>query len=310
VSTRAAVHWLEYAFFTVVKWKLRYLPEGMALGFGAALGWFVGRILGVRHDVAESNLQSAFPGESAEWRDRVVAASYSHLGREAVAMLRMGWMTPQEIVTRTTVEGFEAFQEALSEGRGVILATGHLGSWEAGGAYLAARGVPLDGVTKAMSNERFGRALTATRERLGYGNIDVSDAPRAVPRSLKQGRVVALLGDQNVRRGGVFVPFFGRPAATARGVATFALRTGAPIFLGVAVHEAGRPHRYRGILQRIPVEPTGDAEVDIWRITAAHTAALERLVRRFPEQYFWQHKRWDTRPAGGESPEPPPGGMV
>lgn len=298
MSGRAVRHWGEYAFFTAVRWKLRFLPEGLALWFGGALGWFVGRVLGVRRDVVEANLRIAFPDRSPEWRDQVAAASYDHLGREAIAVLRMAWMTPQEIVDRTTIEGFEDFQEALAEGKGVILATGHLGSWEVGAACLAARGVPVDGVTKGMSNQHFGRELTDIRARLGYRVIDVADGPGQVPRSLSEGRMVALLGDQNIRKGGVFVPFFGKPAATARGVALFALRTGAPVFLGVAVHEPGRPRRYRGILERIQVEPTGDLEEDVQRITAAHTAALERLVRRYPEQYFWQHRRWDTRPPG------------
>ena len=298
MSSRAVRHWVEYALFTLIRWKLRYLPEGLALWFGGALGWFVGWVLGVRHSVVEGNLRIAFPEQSPEWRAQVATASFDHLGREAVAVLRMAWMTPQEIVARTTIEGFETFQEALAEGNGVILATGHLGSWEVGAACLAARGVPVDGVTKGMSNQRFGRELAAVRERLGYRVVDVADGPGQVPRSLAEGRMVALLGDQNIRTGGVFVPFFGRPAATARGVALFALRTGAPVFLGVAVHEPGKPRRYRGILERIPVEPTGDLEEDVRRITAAHTAALERLVRKYPEQYFWQHKRWDTRPAG------------
>jgi len=304
VSTRAVTHWVEYALFSVLKWKLRYMPERMALWWGGFLGWVVGQVIGVRRSVVESNLQIAFADQSATWRDEVAAESYAHLGREAVAMLRMAWMTPQQIIDRTTIEGYDAFQEALAQGRGVILATGHLGSWEVGAACLAARGVPVDGVTKGMSNDRFGRELAAIRERLGYRAIDVDDGPRQIARSLREGRMVALLGDQNIRKGGVFVPFFGRPAATARGVALFALKTGAPAFLGVAVHEPGRPHRYRGILERIPVEATGDLEADVRRITAAHTSALERLVREYPEQYFWQHKRWQTRPPDPGQPEP------
>jgi len=296
VSFRAVTHWVEYALFTAVRWKLCFLPESLALWWGGAFGWFVGRILGVRGEVVRKNLEIAFPGESREWRDQVAVASYTHLGREAVAVLRMAWMTPQEVIDRTTVDGLEAFQDAMAEGKGVILATGHLGSWEVGAACLAARGVPVDGVTKGMSNDRFGRELTAIRERLGYRVVDVADGPNQIAGSLNKGRMVALLGDQNVRKGGVFVPFFGKPAATARGVALFALRTGAPVFLGVAVHEPGCPHGYRGILERIPVESTGDLEEDVRRITAAHTAALERLVRQYPEQYFWQHRRWDTRP--------------
>jgi KDO2-lipid IV(A) lauroyltransferase len=296
--------------FTVVRVKLRYLPEGVALWWGSVMGWLVGSVLGVRRAVVDENLRLAFPEKSPEWRARVAGDSYAHLGQEAVATLRMAWWPPSLIVERTSIEGYEAFQEALAQGKGILLATGHLGSWEAGAACLAARGVPLDGVTKRMSNPRVHRTLTATRERLGYRVVDTADAPRVVSRALKEGRVVALLGDQNVRRGGVFVPFFGSPASTARGVATFALRTGAPVFLGVAVHEPGRPHHYRGILERIPVEATGNLEEDIRAVTAAHTAALERLVRRYPHQYFWQHKRWQTRPSAPRDPEPPSAGAV
>lgn len=313
MSLRAAGHWLEFALFTVVKWKLRYLPERVALWGGGAMGWFIGRILGVRWDTVEGNLGIAFGDESSAWRERVAVASYRHLGTEAVAVLRMSWMAPEEIIARTRIEGFGEFQAALAEGRGVILATGHLGSWEVGAACLAARGVPVDGITKGMSNRRFGKALNDIRERLGYRVIDVGEGPERVARSLAEGRMVALLGDQNIRKGGVFVPFFGKPAATARGVALFALRTGAPVFLGLALHEQGRPRHYRGILERIPVEATGDREADIRRVTAAYMAALERFVREYPEQYFWQHRRWHTRPAGPaarQGPELPPSESV
>jgi KDO2-lipid IV(A) lauroyltransferase len=303
-------HWLEYALFTSIRWKVRFLPERLALEWGYAFGWFLGSVLGIRRHVTEENLNRAFPDEHVWWRRKVANASYGHMGREAVATLKMSWMNPEEIVRRTPIQGWEAFQEALAEGRGVILATGHLGNWEVGAACLAARGVPVDGVTKAMSNTRFGGELAEVRRRLGYREVDVSQAPRAIPRSLKEGRMVALLGDQNIRRGGVFVPFFGTPAATARGVALFALKTGAPIFLGVAVREPGWPQRYQGILEPIPVKDTGDLEADVRRVTARYTAALERLVRQYPEQYFWQHKRWATRPSHGEDSEPAPEGSV
>lgn len=293
---RSVRHWLEWALFTVFYTKVRWMPERAALWTGGFLGGLFGNVLGVRRQVVEENLEAAFPDQDPAWRRRVADASYRHLGREMVATLRMAHMTREEIIARTPVDGWDAFVEALEEGRGVILATGHLGNWEVGAACLAARGVPVDGVTKAMANPRFGRALAAVRRRLGYREVDVRDAPRVVPRALAQGRMVALLGDQNIRRGGVFVPFFGREAATPRGVALFALRTGAPIFLGAAVHEGDRPHRYRGVLEPIAVAPTGDTEADVRAITARYAAALEALVRRYPEQYFWQHKRWATRP--------------
>jgi len=186
-----------------------------------------------------------------------------------------------------------------------VVVTGHLGNWEVAGAALSARGIPLDVVAKGMANRRFGEDLEATRRRLGMRVVDMAVAPREVLRSLRAGRVVALVADQNAREQGIFVPFFGVPAATFRGPALFALRAGAPIFMGTCVREPGRPHRYRARAERIDVTASGDLDADVLRLTEAHTAALERAVRQTPEQYFWQHKRWKTRPPPASLQEPP-----
>jgi KDO2-lipid IV(A) lauroyltransferase len=128
--------------------------------------------------------------------------------------------------------------------------------------------------------------------------IERKEAPKKVLRALRSGGAVGIVGDQNVRRGGVFVDFFGKPAATARGTALFALRTGAPIFLGMATRLPGFPQRYRVTFEPVDFVPTGDMEQDVLRLTEAHTKHLEEHVRRAPEQYFWQHRRWKTRPPG------------
>jgi len=131
---------------------------------------------------------------------------------------------------------------------------------------------------------------------LGMKVIGRKEAPKKVLRALRSGGAVGIVGDQNVRRGGVFVDFFGKPAATARGTALFALRTGAPVFLGMATRLPGFPQRYRVTFEPVEFVPTGDMERDVLSLTEAHTRHLENHVRRAPEQYFWQHRRWKTRP--------------
>lgn len=294
-------HALEYALFRVLTTVLLALPERLALALGGALGWFAGVVPRIRRADVDRHLLQAFPDESAAWRARVARGSYAHLGREAVATFRMADMDAGAVVARTTVEGHDAFLAAVAEGKGVVLVTGHLGNWELGGAALTARGTPMDAVAKGMANRRFGADLVASRERLGMRIVDMSEASRTCMRTLKAGGVVGLVADQNARPDSVFVPFFGKLAATFPGPALFALRTGAPIFLGVCLREPGRPHRYRVRLRRLDPEPTGDLEADIVRLTRAHTAALEDAVRAAPEQYFWQHKRWKTRPPGEAS---------
>jgi KDO2-lipid IV(A) lauroyltransferase len=306
VSRRTLRHAAEYALFRAASAVLLGLPEGVALRAGAALGWFAGAVLRIRRGVVDGNLRRAFPDRPASWRGRVARASYVHLGREAVAMLRMAGLDREGVVARTDVEGLDAVRATLAEGRGLVVVTGHLGSWEVGGAALSARGVPVVAVAKPMANRRFDADLIATRERLGMEVVDTGAAPKRVLRALAQGRVVALVADQNAGANGLFVPFFGEVASTHRGPALFAVRSGAPVFVGTCVALPGRRHRYRVVLERVPAPATGDAERDVRRLTEAHTALLEDAVRRVPQQYFWQHKRWKTRPA----PEPAPGAPV
>ncbi len=288
---------LEYRAFRALSWLVRALPEGLALQLGGGLGRLVGTLLRARSSVVMENLRRAFPERPERWRRATARASWFHLGREAVATFRLADVTPAELLERCHFTGLDAFETAVAQGRGVVLVSGHLGNWEVGGASLAARGIPLDAVAKGMSNALFERDLMNTRARMGMNIIEMSRARGGILRSLAAGRVAALVADQDMHRGGVFVPFFGSLAATPKGPAFFAIRAGAPLFVGVPLRARGRRQRYDMRLVPVDFHPTGDLDADVARLTELHTCALEAAVREAPEQYFWQHKRWKTRPA-------------
>jgi KDO2-lipid IV(A) lauroyltransferase len=206
-----------------------------------------------------------------------------------------GW-SREEVLERVRFVDFDPVDAAASGDTGVVVLTAHLGNWELAGAALAARGFPIDVVGKGMANRRFEHDLFALRERLGMRVIEMSDAPKGVLRSLGRGRMTALLGDQNAHRYGVFLPFFGRLAATPRGPALFALRTRAPVFVGFALRDADGRGGYTLEAHALEYEVSGDLEQDVRRLLAAYHAILESAIRAAPEQYFWQHKRWKTRP--------------
>jgi len=289
-------HRIEYLAYRSLVGVLRALPERIALRLGEGLGWTAGFVFRIRWTTVMDHLRHAFPEAGPSWRRRVAAGSFRHMGREAVATFRLGTMDQAEVRARTEVVGFDAFKESLAAGNGVMVITGHFGNWEVGGASLACRGVPLDVVAQRQRNPLFDVDLNENRRRLGMTPVERRDAPKRVLRSLREGRAVAIVGDQNLRRGGVFVEFFGRRAATARGAAVFALRTGSPIFLGVAVREPGFPQRYRVSLTPVEFLPSGDRDADAIRLTQLHARYLEEQVKAQPEQYFWQHRRWKTRP--------------
>jgi KDO2-lipid IV(A) lauroyltransferase len=117
-----------------------------------------------------------------------------------------------------------------------------------------------------------------------------------VPRLLRKNAVIGIVGDQDARRAGVFVPFFGRPASTHRGPALFALKLGAAVFSCVARRLPGPTVRYEVAGQNVPVPRTGDLEADVTALTAELAARLEGEIRKAPEQYFWFHRRWKTQP--------------
>lgn len=298
MSGRRVRHALEFGLFRLFMAVGVGMPERWAFALGAALGWVGGSVLRIRRADVDRNLELAFPEEGPVRRRRMARASYAHLGREAVSTLRVSSRGPEEVVARTVMVGFDAFRSALAEGKGVILLTGHLGNWEVGGAAFSARGLPVDAVAKGMANPRFEAVLSALRSRVGVRLIDLADATHEGLRSLREGHVLGLIADQNARDQGIFVPFFGTEAATFRGPALLALRSGAPIFLGVSLREPGLPARYRVTIRRIVFAPSGDLETDVRALTATHTAALERAIRAAPEQYLWQHRRWKTRPPG------------
>lgn len=296
MSRRAVSHAIEYGLFRMLAAGLKLLPDRVGDALGVFLGWLAGVVLRVRRNDVDANLRIAFPDASPDWLAHVARASYLHLGREAAATLRLGALDHRALLESTEVIGLDGFREAAEGGRGVVLVTGHLGNWEIGGAAFAARGFPIDVVAKGMANRRFENDLNANRERLGMRVVDMTRAGREGPRSLRAGRVLGFVADQDAREGGVFVPFFGRLASTARGPALFALRSGAPLFVGACLRVPGPRARYRVTVERVEAPRTGSVQSDVLELTRSHVAVLERAVETAPEQYFWHHKRWKTRP--------------
>jgi KDO2-lipid IV(A) lauroyltransferase len=294
-------HKAEFAALRAVVGALGTLDWDRAGNIGARIGALGYRPLGIRRRVVERQIAAAFPGlDEADVR-HMARAAYQHLGRasiETALLARLGRDAVLDLFEG--VDEWSAVEEALSRGRGLIFVTGHLGNWELGGAYLAARGVPLDAIARRMSNPLFDRYLTETRSRIGMVVVHDADAVRRTPRSLRDNRAVAFLADQGVLGlASTFVPFFGRPAKTPRGPAVFALRLQVPVVFGAAVRQPSG--KYRLVFERVAVEDTGDRDRDVDAIVARYTATLERWVRRYPEQYFWHHRRWRRQP-----PDTPP----
>lgn len=294
-------HRLEYGALRVITALLRLVPLGAARRVGEAIGRLGYRPLGIRRLTVERQIAAAFPGLPRAEVERLAKASYAHLGRVAIELTLLPHLRDEGIRALFEPEGdLEVIQRLAAGGRGLVLCTGHVGNWELTGAWLAMHGLPLDAVVRRMANPLFDGFLNRTRSRVGMRVVYDQDAVRTLMRGLKEGRHAALVADQGVLGlASSFVTFFGRPAKTPRGPAVFALRFGAPIVFCAAMRQPSG--RYRLVAEEVPLVTTGDREADIDATVQRFTAALERLVRRYPEQYFWQHRRWKRQP-----PDTPP----
>ena len=291
-------HRAEYAAVRGAVAALRWLGLSAAGSVGARIGKLGYRPLGIRRNVVERHVAAAFPNLDHQQVERLAIAAYAHLGRTTIeTALLPSYEKGRVLELFEEVQGWDIVEENLARGKGLIVATGHLGNWELGGAYVAARGLPLDAIARHMANPLFDRYLTETREHIGMNIIHDEDAVRRVPRALRDGHVVAFLMDQGVLGlASTWVPFFGRLAKTPRGPAVFALRLGSPMVFGAVVRLP--TGKYRISFEPIDTTATGNLEADVERIVTEYTAALERWVRQAPEQYFWHHRRWKHQRPG------------
>jgi Kdo2-lipid IVA lauroyltransferase/acyltransferase len=291
-------HRVQYGALRGVISVLRRIGMRPASAVGAGLGTLGYRPLAIRRAVVERQVRAAFPGMLPDEVKRIARASYANLGRTTTETALLPFYDRERIIDMfDQVEGWSIVEERLARDKGLILVSGHLGNWELGGAYLAARGLPMQAVARHMENPLFDRYLTSTRERIGMAVVHDDEAVRRVPRALRGGHPVAFLIDQGaVGLASTWVPFFGRLAKTPRGPAVFALRLGAPVVFGVALRQPSG--RFRLTFEPIDATPSGNLEADVERIVTGYTAALERWVRRAPEQYFWHHRRWKHQRPG------------
>jgi len=285
---------LEYAALAAGLAALRAPGRRAGLRLGEALGACVARVAPVRRDVALDNLRQALPGLDPEQRLTVYRALSRNLGRVLADFARLSVM--EASAARNLVQ-FEDLSVLERHRGGALLLTAHYGNWEALAAALAARGFPLTVLGARQRNPLVEDLFSRYRSRMGLEAVSVSQGLRPVVRSLKEGRLVATLADQDGGPEGFFLPFLGRPASVQAGVFRLAVRTGVPVFTGFCYRDGDV---WRAETQEPLLPQAGDSpearEAEARRLAAAYTKRVEDYVRRRPDHWFWVHRRWHTRP--------------
>jgi KDO2-lipid IV(A) lauroyltransferase len=278
---------------------LCWAPLPLARAIAAAI-FDAGRLLTPRwRRTAQTNLAIAFPDWTVERRSSVVRQCYRNLGCNLLALSRLPRLTSKNISNWIRYEGFEHYDQAIAQGRGVIFLTAHLGAWELSAAAHALYGHPMSLMVRPLDNSFLDRLVDARRRLFGNRTIRKKDSAREVLSVLRNNGAVGILADQNAAGSdGVFVEVFGRKASATKGVAQIAARAGAAVVPGFAVwNEADRRYVLK-FYPAVELVESADREADLLENTQRCQAAIERAIRDHPGQWLWIHRRWKRRPDG------------
>jgi len=287
-----ALTWLTYQTLKLLP-LFRRMPDWMARALGRVTGAAAYMVWKRPRRVAIENLAHAYPDWSEQQIRRLAYSAFQKWGGFFIQFLRLHSFTDEDWETRVIVEGSEHVYRALERGRGVIIATGHLGCFEAGAAYIGHLKMPVSVIARYAKTPAMTALVTGLRESGGYQVLVDDTRGFKAMRLLRANEIVCILIDQDSGSNGVFVDYFGRPASAPPGPAILAGRSGAAIVPGWVVEDPQGKLRF--IVEPEVPNPGPRPTPDQVQVTMQEmTSRLEAVVRRYPDQWLWMHRRWKT----------------
>jgi KDO2-lipid IV(A) lauroyltransferase len=290
---------LEFGGVALLGAGLGVLPLARALKAGARLGEIAMALDRFNRPVALRNLEIAFPELPLAARLDILRGTYRNWGRMIAEWTHFGELTRENISRFVTYDGRENWQaaERISDGRGILAFTGHFGNFELLVVGHSAYSNPIAMVHRDLRNPLMDRAVIAARTRFGAVLVERKGGAKQTLKLLRDNFMVTIPLDLDVRKG-VFVDFFSLKAATSDALARLAIATGAPVLPAFMVREGETARHKITVLPIIETVNSRDRKEAVRENTQRYQAAIEMMVRRYPEHWNWIHRRWKTRPSG------------
>ena len=292
-------HRFEYFLFSSLKrWGQRSSEKSLRRG-AFLLDGLLYHYLRICRRIVAINLEFAFPKLSSQERKKIARENYRWFARFCMDVLHMdAWKGRTSEVAYC--QNPEILDQALSENKGVLLISGHFGNWEIIPPALAEKGYKVVMYVGRQTNPLTNQLQNTVRASFGVETIDKGKiATLQMGRALAANKIIAMLVDQNDNKSNLFVNFFGKLASSSKGTAAFHLLRKSPVILVTCPYVGTRLEIK---FQPVKFELCGEQEKDTLEVSQKITSALEQVIRQYPEQYFWMHRRWRARPP--QDPEP------
>jgi KDO2-lipid IV(A) lauroyltransferase len=291
--------WVEMAALSPAWATLRGLPLERAVHAGAALGSIISRLDFANRPIAMRNLAIAFPEHSSDEHRTILRETYRNFGRIAAEWINFSDFSRANIRNYVTYKDPEYWTEAqrISQGRGILVLTGHFGNWELLAGAHSIYGYRVAIVHRPNRNPILDAAVNRRRERFGNRVIARRGAAKPILQLLREDWAVVIPLDLDNRQG-IFVDFFSMQAATSDALARIAMSTGTPVLPVFLIREGTGPHHQITFLPAIEVQRGEDRAAAIRDATQDFTRIIEAMIRKHPDHWNWIHRRWKTRPPG------------
>lgn len=293
--------WLEHllvAAVAVVFTLVRLLPLGVARWAARTIGRLIYFVGGPGFMGVQRNLRIAFGPELDGRRARELArAFWVHIAQSTVEALQLSAWTRENCAWHLELAEPEQLAAFRSRGCGVIIISGHIGSWEVGQYGLALLGYPIRPLYNPGTSAPLSEYLKGERERSGMQVLSRLEHPWALKKALDRGAWLCIAGDLNAGRRAEFVPFFGVQASTYLTPAALQQATGCPILVVTTARQTDGRHRLK-IWRVLEAQGTADRHADLLKTMGDVHEGLEEAIRAFPEQWLWTYRRWRSRPPG------------
>ena len=283
----AAYNYGEYLAMRALLGLLRPLPYPLGKKIITGLFYLIGYKLGIRREVARNQIRKVFPGLGHPAVNDLLRRLYRNMG---LTIAEIYLLDDEKQVANCYMTGREHIDQAFAHGRGVLLATGHFGNWEAARVFPRF-GIPTSVVVKKQHNDYFDRFNNAVRATFGVKMIDFRSGLRDIIANLRKNELVAILSDQNAGKSGLIMDFLGFPASHYKGLAKLSLHYKVPIVPGFALRM--NDGRINFSFEEAIYHPELEDTEENYRIVLTEVnQVIEKYIRNYPEQWFWVHKRW------------------
>jgi len=288
---------IEYIFFRTLSFIAAILPRRVTLALGRLMGKLAFYLDSRHRKTSINNLKLAFKGTlNAQQRREIAKDAFSHFGQIIMELFKAPHLNKEKIEEIAEYRGLENLRKAYNKGEGVLIFTGHFGNWELMGIAQGYLNLPLNVLARPLDNPYLEGMLRRIRSSSNCKIIYKKNAVKEILQALKRKEAVAILIDQNTRREeGIFIDFFGEKACTTSLLASLALRTGASMIPAFCLPR--KDGSYLFIYEKeVEFLKSGKREEDILRLTQQCSKRVEDYVRKYPQYWFWMHRRWKNQP--------------